>query len=185
MKIQCNALLTLFIINQINYVYGTTDHTDSCVATKRLEIRKLEILKMESCLRDDHCKEKEYKIRNIISFAMDEIGWTQEMITREFSLPKSTKTMFFEQGICSVTLLHNVVCYYSNNSNKTLTDPLIKTPTVIETHWYDVFFKRPDSGSSSSSKESDRSSGYLKKDLDNDEEKEPLIEKDKTSKKRD
>ena len=47
------------------------------------------------------------------------------------------------------------------------------------------FFSRPDSGSSSSSRESERSTGYLERDLDNGKETEPLVEKDKTSKKRD
>lgn len=62
---------------------------------------------------------------------------------------------------------------------------LVSPPVVKETRWYDMFFKRPDSGSSSSSKESDSSNGYLEKDLYTCEETEELIEKDKKSKKYD
>ena len=87
----------------------------------------------------------------------------------------------FYLGIQGWSQFHSILKSYYTKTNTSLLSP----PVVMEKHWYDVFFKRPDSGSSSSSKESDRSAGYLERDLDNGDEKEPLVEKDKTSKKRD
>ncbi|MBP9752239.1 MAG: hypothetical protein KBD31_00285 [Proteobacteria bacterium] len=65
---------------------------------------------------------------------------------------------------------------------------LVSPPVIIETHWYDPIlnlFQRSDSESSSDSRESNKSLGYLKKDWDNNDEKKPLIEKSKEGKKKD
>ena len=76
--------------------------------------------------------------------------------------------------------------YYTRTSKTSLVSPVL-TVVTKETHWNIWPFNRlrSYSGSSSSSRESNRSAGYLEKDLDNDEETKPLIEKDKEEKKRD
>lgn len=71
---------------------------------------------------------------------------------------------------------HILKNYYIKTHNTSLICPP-SPPVVIVTHWYDVFFSRSDSGSSSHSKESDHSIGYFKKKLDKYEETDPLIEK--------
>ena len=87
----------------------------------------------------------------------------------------------FYLGIQGWSQFHSILKRLYTKTNTSLVSP----PVVMETHLYDVFFKRPASSSLSSSRESDRSAGYLEKDLNNDKEREPLVKKDKTLKKKD
>ncbi|MBP9752240.1 MAG: hypothetical protein KBD31_00290 [Proteobacteria bacterium] len=82
------------------------------------------------------------------------------------------------------------VDYLKNYYDRTSTSLICRStaPIIIEKHWYDPIlnlFQRSDSESSSDSRKSDRSLGYLKKDLDNNPEKEPFIKKSKAEKKKD
>ncbi len=85
----------------------------------------------------------------------------------------------FYRGIQGYGYFCDLLKRLYTKTNKSLVSP----PVVVETHWYDLFFSRPDSGSSSSSRESNRSTGYLEIDLDKSEETDPL--KGEKEKKRD
>jgi hypothetical protein len=105
--------------------------------------------------------------RIILNYLKDGLKWTQKEIAEKFKVSESSMTNFFKYNKNPLCLIDAVRYFYKNNPDISLVSP----PVVVETHWYDVFFSRPDSGSSSSSKESNRSAAYL--------ERETLIKKDK------
>ncbi|CAO4835101.1 MAG: hypothetical protein FADNKDHG_01554 [Holosporales bacterium] len=159
----------LFIIIIICNELCATDY--SPLDDDHHKYNKIQILSIENNLKLSKKGNEVEEVRRIVTYLKNELKWNQKEIAEKFKVSESTMTNFFKHGKNPLCLIDAVRHFYISNP----TMSLVSQPVVLETHWYDSIinlFQRPDSQSSSQSKKSERSLGYLK------EETAPFIKKE-------
>lgn len=158
----------LFIIIIIANQVCATDY--SPLEDVHHKYNKIQMLSIENNLKLSKKGNEVEEVRRIVTYLKNDLKWNQKEIAEKFKVSESTLTNFFKHGKNPLCLIDAVRYFYISHPNMSL----VSQPVVVETHWYDSIinlFQRSDSGSSSESKKSERSLGYLK------EETEPFVKK--------